>query len=107
MRSRAVACRTVLAALLLAGGWLAVPGEGARAGQGELRVELRDADTATAPGHLLATVSLSGSAFHGGRLAAGAFGAMVDGRPATVGRAEPLEATGRRLAVTVPPLAPR
>jgi len=99
MRSRAVAGRSLLAALLLAGGWLAVPGEGVRAGQGELRVELRDADTATAPGHLLATVSLSGSAFHGGRLAAGAFRATVDGRPATVGRAEPLEATGRRLAV--------
>jgi len=98
MRTRAVACRSLLAGLLLAGGTLAVPG-GAAAGQGELRVELRDADTASKPGHLLATVALSGSAWDGGRLGAGAFSATVDGRPATVGRAEPLEATGRRLAV--------
>jgi len=98
MRAGAVACRSLLAAVLLAGGSLAVPGA-ATAGQGELRVELRDADTASAPGHLLATVSLSGSAWDGGRLAAGAFRATVDGSPAPVGRAEPLEATGRRLAV--------
>ena len=98
MRAGAVACRSLLAAVLLAGGSLAVPGAAA-AGQGELRVELRDADTASAPGHLLATVSLSGSAWDGGRLAAGAFRATVDGSPAPVGRAEPLEATGRRLAV--------
>jgi tight adherence protein B len=98
MRTRTVACRSLLAGLLLAGGTLAVPG-GAAAGQGELRVELRDADTASKPGHLLATVALSGSAWDGGRLGAGAFSATVDGRPATVGRAEPLEATGRRLAV--------
>jgi len=98
MRTRAVACRSLLAGLLLAGGSLAVPG-GAAAGQGELRVELRDADTASKPGHLLATVALSGSAWEGGRLGAGAFRATVDGRSATVGRAEPLEATGRRLAV--------
>ena len=75
-----------------------MPG-GAAAGPGELRVELRDADVAAEPGHLLATVTLSGSALDGGRLGAGAFRATVDGRPATVARAEPLEATGRRLAV--------
>jgi tight adherence protein B len=98
MRTRAVACRSLLAALLLAGGSLAVPG-GAAAGQGGLRVELRDADTASKPGHLLATVALSGSAWEGGHLGAGAFRTTVDGRSATVGRAEPLEATGRRLAV--------
>jgi len=98
MRTRSGVCRSLLAGLLLGGGGLAVPGAAA-AGQGELRVELRDADTATEPGHLLATVALSGSAWDGGRLAAGAFRATVDGRPATVGGAEPLEATGRRVAV--------
>jgi tight adherence protein B len=97
----AVAGWSLLAALVLAGGPLAGPAAalGAASGQGELRVELRDADTASAPGHLLATVSLSGSAYRGGRLPAGAFRATVGGRPATVGRAEPLAATGRRLAV--------
>jgi len=98
MKIPAVAARSLLAGLLLAGGSLAVPG-GAAAGPGELRVELRDADVAAEPGHLLATVTLSGSALDGGRLGAGAFRATVDGRPATVARAEPLEATGRRLAV--------
>jgi tight adherence protein B len=98
MKIPAVAARSLLAGLLLAGGSLAVPG-GAAAGPGELRVELRDADVAAEPGHLLATVTLSGSSLDGGRLGAGAFRATVDGRPATVARAEPLEATGRRLAV--------
>jgi tight adherence protein B len=93
-----MAARSLLAGLLLAGGSPVLP-SGAAAGPGELRVELRDADTAAEPGHLLATVALSGSAFNGGRLGAGAFRATVDGRPATVARAEPLEATGRRLAV--------
>jgi tight adherence protein B len=93
-----MAARLLLAGLLLAGASPVLP-SGAAAGPGELRVELRDADTAAKPGHLLATVALSGSAFDGGRLGAGAFRATVDGRPATVARAEPLEATGRRLAV--------
>jgi von Willebrand factor type A domain len=66
---------------------------------GELRAELRDADAASEPGRVLATIALSGPAWDGGRLAPGAFTATVDGRPATVGRAEPLEATGRQVAV--------
>jgi Mg-chelatase subunit ChlD len=66
---------------------------------GELRAELRDADAASEPGRVLATVALSGPAWNGGRLAPGAFTATVDGRPATVGRAEPLEDTGRQVAV--------
>ena len=98
MRTRAGVRGRLLAALLLAGGSLVLAG-GAAAGPGELRVELRDADVASEPGHLLATVTLSGSSLDGGRLGAGAFRATVDGRPATVARAEPLEATGRRLAV--------
>jgi uncharacterized protein YegL len=76
-----MAARSLLAGLLLVGGSPVLPG-GAAAGPGELRVELRDADTAARPGHLLATVALSGSAFDGGRLGAGAF-----------------RATGQRLAV--------
>ncbi|HEX8135244.1 MAG TPA: hypothetical protein VF880_17670, partial [Actinomycetes bacterium] len=65
MKIPALAARSLLAGLLLAGGSLAVPG-GAAAGPGELRVELRDADVAAEPGHLLATVTLSGSALDGG-----------------------------------------
>jgi tight adherence protein B len=95
---RAAAGRAAAGGALLAAVLLAAPALAA-GGRGDLRVELRDADTAAAPGHLLATVSLSGSAWDGGHLAPGAFTAMVDGRPATVGRAEPLAATGRRLAV--------
>jgi tight adherence protein B len=90
--------RMVLAAgVVLAGVAAACPAP-AGAAAGGPRVDLRDADASSRPGHLLATVALSGAA-GGGRLPAGAFTATVDGRPAAVARAEPLEATGRRVAV--------
>jgi tight adherence protein B len=80
------------AALLLPGSAVGQPGE--------LKVDLRNPDTTSRPGHVLATVALSGPAWDSQQqLGADAFTAAVDGQPANVTKVESLEATGRQVAV--------
>jgi tight adherence protein B len=87
--------RLLLAGLVLGSLGLAGP---AAAQQEPLDVALRgEVDTTSKPGHVLATVALSGH--DGSRLPSDAFAATFDGRPVTVAGAEPLQATGRQVAV--------
>jgi tight adherence protein B len=92
--------RLLLRGLLLAAA-TAVLLPGSAVGQpGELKVDLRNPDTTSRPGHVLATVALSGPAWDSQQqLGADAFTAAVDGQPANVTKVESLEATGRQVAV--------
>jgi tight adherence protein B len=92
--------RLLLPGLLLAAA-TAVLLPGSAVGQpGELKVDLRNPDTNSRPGHVLATVALSGAAWDSQQqLGADAFTAAVDGQPANVTKVESLEATGRQVAV--------
>jgi tight adherence protein B len=91
--------RLLLPGLLLAAtAALLLPGPGA--GQaGGLNVDLKDPDTTSTPGHVKVTVALSGESWDGEKLPAGAFTATVDGRQAPMAKVDPLEATGRQVAV--------
>jgi tight adherence protein B len=90
--------RVLLPGLLLAAAAaLLLPGPAA--GQaGGLKVDLKDPDTST-PGRVKVTVALSGESWDGEKLEKDAFKATVDGRQATVATVDPLEATGRQVAV--------
>ena len=92
--------RLLLRGLLLAAA-TAVLLPGSAVGQpAELKVDLRNPDTTSRPGHVLATVALSGPAWDSQQqLGADAFTAAVDGQPANVTKVESLEATGRQVAV--------
>jgi tight adherence protein B len=91
--------RLLLPGLLLAAtAALLLPGPAA--GQaGGLNVDLKDPDTTSTPGHVKVTVALSGESWDGEKLPAGAFTATVDGRQAPMAKVDPLEATGRQVAV--------
>jgi tight adherence protein B len=91
--------RLLLPGLLLAAtAALLLPGPAA--GQaGGLNVDLKDPDTTSTPGHVKVTVALSGRSWDGQKLSADAFSATVDGRQAPVAKVDPLEATGRQVAV--------
>jgi tight adherence protein B len=91
--------RLLLAGLLLAvAAALLLPGSAVGQTTG-LNVDLKDPDTTSTPGHVKATVALSGESWDGQKLPADAFSATVDGRQATVAKVDPLEATGRQVAV--------
>jgi tight adherence protein B len=74
------------------------PAVAAQPGAPGLVVDLRE--VTVRPGHLRATVALSGPGAAGRPLRAGAFQATLDGRPAP-STAEPLAATGRGITVAL------
>jgi tight adherence protein B len=91
--------RLLLPGLLLAAA-AALLLSGPAAGQtGGLNVDLKEPDTTSTPGHVKVTVALSGERWDGEKLPAGAFTATVDGRQAPMAKVDPLEATGRQVAV--------
>ena len=92
--------RLLLRGLLLAAATAVLLPSSAVGQPGELKVDLRNPDTTSRPGHVLATVALSGPAWDSQQqLGADAFTAAVDGQPANVTKVESLEATGRQVAV--------